>query len=198
MALVTASRGLGNTITDELAKEQITYIDLLELHFSPVILLTNAQYNITLTTDTTTSGLFLSNGKFLSYELIKETNEAKVNENNIVCDAASTTLTDKFLNNDYVERRVLIYRQFINTTTRSTLGSPVMLFDGEIKGFTINEAQDQSTINIKSASVFYNFEDYNGRRTTQGSQQSVFPGDKGMNFAQHTTSDIKWGRPDAN
>ena len=73
-----------------------------------------------------------------------------------------------------------------------------MLFDGEIKGFTINEAQDQSTINIKSASVFYNFEDYNGRRTTQGSQQSVFPGDKGMNFAQHTTSDIKWGRPDAN
>ena len=52
MALVTASRGLGNTITDELAKEQITYIDLLELHFSPVILLTNAQYNITLTTDT--------------------------------------------------------------------------------------------------------------------------------------------------
>ena len=65
-----------------------------------------------------------------------------------------------------------------------------------MKNFTVNEQQDTSTVTIKSASVFYNFEDNNGRRTTDTNQKRFFPNDRGMEFASTTTKDIRWGRPD--
>ena len=121
---------------------------------------------------------------------------AKVNAINIVLSGTSNTFTTLFLNNNYVERRVVIYRQFFDTAN-STISTPVMLFDGEMKNFTVNEQQDTSTVTIKSASVFYNFEDNNGRRTTDSNQKREFPSDQGMEFASTTTKDIRWGRPDA-
>ena len=71
-----------------------------------------------------------------------------------------------------------------------------MMFFGEIKNFTINDQMDTSTVNIRSASVFYNFDDNNGRRTTEASQQRHYPSDKGFQYASTTTQDIRWGRPD--
>ena len=72
-----------------------------------------------------------------------------------------------------------------------------MMFDGEIKNFAINDKEDTSTVVVKSASVFYNFDDTNGRRSTEASQKRHFPNDRGMQFASTTTQDIRWGRPDA-
>ena len=206
MALVTASRGLGNTITDELAKDKITYIDLLELHFDSsdggTQFFTNGQFSPQVST--TTSGgsqTFNATGQFLSYEMVKETEAAKVNEINIVMSgiyaSGSNTVVSILLNKNYVERRVVIHRQFLNTNG-TLLGSPVMIFDGELKNFTIQETEQDSTITMKSASVFFNFEDSNGRRTTETNQLRYFPSDRGMEFASVTTKDIRWGRPDAN
>ena len=45
--------------------------------------------------------------------------------------------------------------------------------------------------------MFYNFDDTNGRRTTEASQQRHYSTDRGMQFASTTTKDIRWGRPDA-
>lgn len=196
MALVTASRGLGSTITDEQAKNKLKYVDLIEFHFDDgVIKRNNGAYSFNATT-TTSSGTYTANGEFLSFELIKETEAAKVNEINIVVSAVSNTFSTKFLNSDYVERRVVVYRQFFDSSN-TTVGTPVMLFDGEMKNFNLNETQETSTIAVKSASVFYNFEDSNGRRTTDSSQQQIFAGDKGMEFASTTVKEIRWGRPDA-
>ena len=72
-----------------------------------------------------------------------------------------------------------------------------MLFDGEIKNFTVNDRQDTSTLVINSASVFYNFDDNNGRRTTEASQKRIYPADQGLNFAATAIKDIRWGRKDA-
>ncbi len=195
------SRSLPTAITDELEKDTLKYIDLIEVHFDSADggtkFLTNGQYPIALTT--TTSGgsqTFQANGEFLSFEMVNETDEARVNEINIVLSGVSTTFTNLFLNNDYVERRIVIYRQFLNSAN-ATIDSPVMLFDGEIKNFAINDKEDTSEVVIKSASVFYNFDDNNGRRTTEASQQRHYSTDKGMQFASTTTQDIRWGRPDA-
>ena len=195
------TRGLATDVKTELAKDKITYVDLIELHFDSADggtkFLTNGQFSFQVSTDTSGgSQTFNANGEFLSFEMIKETESAKVNEINIVLSGASNTFTTLFLNNDYVERRVVIYRQFFDTAN-ATISTPVMLFDGEMKNFTVNEQQDTSTVTIKSASVFYNFEDTNGRRTTDSNQKREFPTDRGMEFASTTTKDIRWGRPDA-
>ena len=195
------SRGLATAVKTELAKDKITYVDLIELHFDSADggtkFLNNGQFSFQVSTDTSGgSQTFNANGEFLSFEMIKETESAKVNEINIVLSGTSNTFTTLFLNNNYVERRVVIYRQFFDTAN-ATISTPVMWFDGEMKNFTVNEQQDTSTVTIKSASVFYNFEDNNGRRTTDSNQKREFPSDQGMEFASTTTKDIRWGRPDA-
>lgn len=194
---INGSRGLASAVTDELAKDAIKYVDLIELHMdSGTQHLCNGMF--TLNASTTTSGGaqdYLANGNFISFELINETDSAKVNEINIVLSGASTTFTNIFLNNNYVERRVVIYRQFLDSAN-AAISTPVMMFDGEIKNFTVNDNMATSTVIIKSASVFYNFDDTNGRRTTESSQQRHFPGDRGFEFASTTTDDMRWGRPD--
>tara|TARA_R110002051_G_scaffold101207_1_gene171981 strand:+ start:1168 stop:1770 length:603 start_codon:yes stop_codon:yes gene_type:complete len=198
---INGSRGLPAAVVTEIAKDSIKYIDLIELHFDSadggIVFLTNGQFAFPVST--TTSGgsqTFVANGEFLSFELIDETESAKVNEINIVLSGCSTTFTNLFLNNDYIERRIVIYRQFLDSANVA-ISTPIMMFDGEMKNFTVDDKEDTSTVVIKSASVFYNFDDNNGRRTTEASQQRHFPSDRGLQFASTTTQDIRWGRPDA-
>ena len=195
---INGSRGLATAITDELAKDKITYVDLLELHFDSadggVQRITDGQFTINVTT-TTSSGDYTAQGEFLSFESVNETNQARVNEINIILDGVNTTFTNIFLNDNYVERRVVMYRQFL-TEAGAKISTPVMMFDGEIKNFTVNEDMSTSTVVVKTASVFYNFNDLNGRRTTTSSQQREFSQDRGFDFAATATKDIRWGRED--
>ena len=192
------SRSLPIAVTDELAKDKLTYVDLIELHFDAadggVQRLTNGQFTLNATT-TTSSGNYLANGKFMTFESVNETNQARINEINIILDGVSTTFTNIFLNDNFIERRVVIYRQFLSEA-HAAISTPVMLFDGEIKNFTVNDRQDTSTLVINSASVFYNFDDNNGRRTTEASQKRIYPADQGLNFAATAIKDIRWGRKD--
>jgi len=192
-------RGLGSTITTELARDRIRFSDLLELHFDDgpynPLCLTNCPLDIgPISTTTATSKTFAANGELLSFDTIEETGEARVNKVSIQLSGASNTITNLFMNNDYVDRRIVIYRYFYDEQFIA-IGSPVMLFDGEIQSFSINETEKSSTLTVTSASVFYDFERLNGRRTNSASQQTIFLGDKGFDQAAVVTDKIKWGKP---
>lgn len=194
------SRGLTSTIQAELAKDQILFGDIIEIHFdSGIQRLTNAPFSLATTTTTGGSGSFAANGEFLSFDLVSETIDARVNQINIVLTAASSTFTNLFLNADsgagYMNRRVVIYRLFYDAGFNQ-IDNPVMLWDGEVVGYKISETTKSSTISVTSSSVFYDFENIAGRRTNDPSQQAVFPGDRGMEFSTSAIADIKWGRPD--
>ena len=193
------SRGLNTDIKTELAKDQLNFADLVELHFqSGIQRLTNAPFTMITSTPTAGSGTYSANGEFLSFDLVSETLEARVNQIQIVLTAATTTFTDLFLNadsgNGYMNRRVVVYRLFYDTGFNQ-IDQPVMLWDGEIVGFKISENTKNATVGVTSSSVFYDFENIAGRRTNDPSQQAVFPGDRGMEFSTSAISDIKWGRP---
>ncbi len=193
-------RGLPSNIKTQLQSNRIRFADLLEIHFTQLasqynpLRLTNCPVDIIVATDTASSGTYAANGELLSFDTVQETPEAKVNQVNIVLSGASDTITNLFLNNDYVDKRVVIYRQFFNQQF-AQVGSPVMIFDGEVQDFQINEQETSSTLSVRSASVFYDFDRQNGRRTNEVSQQTIFPSDRGMQHAAVTTDDIKWGKP---
>lgn len=190
------ARGLGSTITNELRRDRIRFADLLELHFeSPNDLyLTNGPLDITVDTDTTTGKTFAANGELLTFDSIQETGQARVNQINFALSGASNTITNLFLNNNYVDRRIVVYRYFFNEQSVA-IGTPVMLFDGEMTSFQINESGTSSTVNVTSSSVFYDFDRINGRRTNTTSQQTHYAFDKGMDFASVVDDRIKWGKP---
>ena len=190
------ARGLGSTITTELAKDRLRFADLLELHFeSPNDLyLTNGPLDITVDTDTSTGKTFAANGELLTFDTITETGQARVNQINFALSGASKTITNLFLNNNYVDRRIVIYRHFFNNESVA-IGTPVMLFDGEMTAFQINESGTSSTVSVTSSSVFYDFDRIAGRRTNTTSQQTHYAFDKGMDFASVVDDRIKWGKP---
>lgn len=188
------ARGLHSDIKTELAKDSIIFSDVVEL-FLPggTQRLTNAPFDIITTTTTGGSGTYSANGEFLSFDLVSETLEARVNQINIVLSAASNTFTNLFMNNDYLNSRVCVYRVFFDTAF-AQVNNPVLMWDGEIVGYRISENTKTSTISIVSSSVFYDFERVTGRRTNDKSQQTIFPGDRGMEFSTSAIGDIKWGR----
>lgn len=191
------ARGLGSTITTELAKDRLRFADLLELHFDDSanqMFLTNGPIDIQVDTTTSSGKTFAANGDLLSFDTISETGQARVNQVNFTLSGASNTITNLFLNNDYVDRRIVIYRMFYNNES-VIIGTPVMLFDGEMTSFSINESGTTSTVNVTSSSVFYDFDRIAGRRTNSASQQMHFPNDKGMDFASAVDDRIKWGKP---
>lgn len=189
------SRALPVDIVNELKKDAFVFADLVELHFSPIKFITN--FKVDVSASTTTSGgsqTFTAQGELLSFDTVKEQGEIKTNQINIGLSATSSTFTNLFLNNDYVDKRAVIYRVFFNSSLQ-IISNPIMLFDGEIQSYTINETGKQSTMAVVCSSVFYEFERLNGRRTNESSQQSVFPADRGMQYSAITTDDIKWGKP---
>jgi len=189
------SRGLPTDIVTEISKDAFVFGDLVEFHFSTPKFITNFKVNIN--ASTTTSGgaqLYTAQGELLSYDTFKETTELKTNQINLGLSGVSSTFTNIFLNNDYVDTRVVIYRAFLNNSLQ-IIDNPVMLFDGEIQSFTINETGKTSTVGVVCASVFYEFEKNGGRRTNETSQQQFFPSDRGMQYSSLTVEDIKWGKP---
>jgi hypothetical protein len=189
------SRGLATDIVNEISKDAFVYGDLVELHFNPIKFITN--YKVNINASTQTSGgvqLYTAQGELLSFDSLREQNEIKTGQINIGLSGTSSTFTNIFLNNDYVDTRVVIYRAFLNSSLQ-LIDSPVMLFDGEIQSFGINETGATSTLVVTCASVFYEFEKINGRRTNDTSQKNVFAGDNGMQFSSITAEDILWGKP---
>tara|TARA_R100000353_G_scaffold110786_1_gene79468 strand:- start:587 stop:1159 length:573 start_codon:yes stop_codon:yes gene_type:complete len=189
------SRGLATDIVTEISKDAFVFADLVELHFSTPKFITNFKVNIS--TTTTTSGgaqTFTAAGELLSFDTIRETPQIKTNQINLGLSGTSSTFTNIFLNNDYVDTRVVIYRVFFNSSLVQ-IDSPVMLFDGEIQSFAINETGKTSQVGVVCSSVFYEFEKINGRRTNESSQQQFFANDRGMQYSSLTVEDIKWGKP---
>jgi hypothetical protein len=74
------------------------------------------------------------------------------------------------------------------------IGDPILIFDGRISDFGIDDSDDSSIVEIVVSSHWANFDAINGRRTNHNSQQLHFSGDLGFEFASDTIQDIKWGR----
>ena len=63
---------------------------------------------------------------------------------------------------------------------------------GFIESFRINT--DKGELSLICTSHLSDFSRIAGRRTNEGSQQRLFPNDRGFEFAGQTVQDIKWGR----
>lgn len=108
----------------------------------------------------------------------------------------------EFLEHDYIDRKVKIYRAFFNDDQLITEanGTPaiVMMFDGRIDYPTIQDAPDKTTtIAVRVANNWIDFERTNGRRTNDNEQRALTKlmygaEDIGFEFVSETLKDIQW------
>ena len=191
-------RNLSVSLQQSLAANKIIVSDLIEIHLATAVYFTNGPINIVYDSPTAPdagNNTYLAQGQFLGFGNISETRDIRVGQLDIAFTAVDYTTLGYVLNNDYIDRRVVLYRAVLDSTYTVDSNKVFQYFDGRINDFNITESVKDCTLSISVSSQFADYEKTNGRRTNNASQQKYFSTDVGMEFAPQIQTDIKWGRP---
>lgn len=191
------SRNIAPALQTKLADRTLFVADLIELHLDTPLYFTTSNINITF--DSTTApdngnNQYLAQGQFIGYGNVIESADLRVGTLEMTFTAVDGTMVGVVLNNDYIDKRVVIYRAVLQNDYSFTSSDVFMIFDGFINGYNISESKDTATLTLECSSQFADFERTNGRRTNPASQKLFFSTDRGLDFSPQIVKDIKWGR----
>lgn len=182
------SRGLTPATVTALSADNINLCTLIQLDFTTAIRLTDYDRDISALSTT-----FTGSGHLLDIDQVSESSALKVNATKLVLSAVEQTYVSLFLNNAYIDVRARIWKTVLDSAD-AVIGDPILVFDGRITGYDIEDRTTQSLINIYLASHWKDFEKKSGRKTNHNMQQLFFPGDDGFEFASAAVKDLKWGK----
>jgi len=190
-------RNLDTDLLTTLKGNKLRIVELIELHLATPVYFTNAHINIDYDSATAPeSGVqtYLAQGQFLALGGISETTDIRINNMAVTFTAVDFTTIALVLNNDYIDKRVVVYRAVLNEDYSYDANHVFQYFDGRINDFSISERTNTAQLTLNVSSQFADYERTNGRRTNNASQQRFFSDDVGMEFAPQIQTDIKWGR----
>ena len=125
--------------------------------------------------------IYTANRFLLNIGNISESSKLTVGSVDLQLSGVNQTLISDFLNNGHLNKKVTIYRAFINASTNALI-EKVSIFSGRIEGMDITDNDKESIINVSVANHWSDFNRRSGRRTTSESQQQFFPSDLGFDF----------------
>jgi hypothetical protein len=175
------------TIT-AIGEDNFNLATLIQFDFDSVIRLTDWDRNLS-----ALSTNWVSSPHFMGVSDVSETSDLRVNSLSITLSGVEQTYIAIFLGDDYIDVPAKIYRAVIDSSD-DVVGAPILIFDGLIVGYSIDDTEDESKLTVEIASHWKDFEKENGRRTNHNTQQLYFNGDLGFEFAAKTIKDLKWGR----
>ena len=191
------ARSIASATQTKLAGSSVFVADLIELQLSTTQYLTTTNINISFDSATAPDAgaqTYLAQGQFLSYGNIVETTDLRIAEIDMEFTAVDTTTIALLTNNDYINKRVVIYRAILGSDYSFGTDDVYLVFDGKVTGYSIRESNETATVTISCASQIADFERTNGRKTNPASQQVHFANDQGMEFAPELVKDIRWGK----
>ena len=196
------------TITTQLQQDTVECFHLLELHFDDStyddVFITDNFHDIELDTPTQSAArTFTAVGGLLGFAPIQETTKLAVNSITISLsgvDNSTDGLISKLMTAPIMNKRVIIYRSFGVTNSTDTTKT-YMIFDGNVKSWSIDESETGSQISVNVATHWANFEQKNGRitntetqtKTVRYNSTSTFNNDRGLEYASAAIGDIQWG-----
>lgn len=192
------TRSIASATQTKLAANSIFVADLIELQLATPQYFTTT--NIDISYDSATApdsgaNTYLAQGQFVNYGNIIESADLRINTLDMTFTAVDTTTIALLLNNNFIDKRVVIYRAILNDQYSFGADDVWMLFDGRITAYGIRETNETAECTITVASQFADFMRTTGRKTNPASQNIHFASDKGMDFSPQIVKDIKWGKP---
>lgn len=182
------SRTINASTITALASDSLRIATLVQFDFDTVIRITDWNRDVSAMSQTWDSSAHL-----LGISESVETSELRISSLSIQLSGVEQTYISLFLNNDYHDIRARVWKAVLDSS-EAVIGAPILIFDGRISDFGIDDNDDSSIVEIVASSHWANFDAINGRRTNHNSQQLYFSGDLGFEFASDTIQDIKWGR----
>lgn len=175
-------------VVTELAKPSFRTAHLIKIDFSTPVYLSDYAHDITYNSINYEAG-----GQLLDVASITETADIRVGSIGINLTSVHQASIATLLSEETTDRQAVIYRAAIDSSG-VIIGDPIMVYDGRITSFTIEETEGTGQVTITLASHWADFELKAGRKTNDNSQQMFFLNDLGMAFSGLMTQDIKWGR----
>ena len=139
--------------------------------------------------------VYLPLGHLLGISDIEETSQLMVSSLTISLSGVDQSLISIFLQHDYIDRVIHIYKAYLSTVDDSLVSDPVLFFDGRLDQPVINEDIEAGTsiVSASATNAWVDFERRPGRHTNHLEQQVHFSGDMGFEFASEIVKDIVWG-----
>jgi len=113
--------------------------------------------------------VYTAQGDFLGFSGISEDFDVKVGRFTISLSGVSAGYVNKFINQDFEGRRVIVYKVFLDTQTLDIVDEPIMVFDGSIYNAGIRENAVTCDISVTCSTLWADFERTAGRLTNNGS-----------------------------
>jgi hypothetical protein len=182
------ARTIHADVITELAKDNFNLCHLVELGFSTTIYLTDFGHDVSWAGDN-----YLAYDGLLGVASPQETQELRVGNVNVTVSGVDQTFISIFLGQNWINRPAKISRAVLNNSG-TVIGSPIVVFSGQVAQYQIGESNNGSDVTIGIASHWADFDKKAGRFTNNNSQQYYFPGDLGFEYAANTVKDLRWGR----
>lgn len=181
-----------------LGKKTLQAYEMVFLNVDEGVYLTNAPVDVVYGGETYTSV-----GGFLGFSEITEEQEFGVSEVTVALAGLPfhdledefgnpVNLFSMFLQNDYIDREIKIYRVFFDDDLPITDGI-MLMFDGRCDQPTISDDPTGSTtISVRAVNQWVDFERIGGRKTNHTQQLFYYPGDYFFEYVKDNVKDIKW------
>lgn len=186
------TRSLTSAVKTELATNDIRPVHLITIGFGSPVNLTDCSFSLT-SSVSGSSVTYNASDFILGISSINEETDISKSSLSLSLSGADQTFISIILNENVINDSVDIYRGFLDSSS-SLIADPFLIYKGKIDGYTINETDKDSIVNLTIVSHWADFEKKNGRKTNNTSQQRFFSTDVGMDFSSETVLDIKWGR----
>jgi len=179
-----ANRDMDAATQAEIAKNNITGFELLEIELDDgTHRFTNGPW------DTTYDGnTYQALGNFLGFSDVQENTQMQIAELTITLTGLRQADFGYFVNTDFIDRQVRIYRQLY----RDGIIGTFKIFEGRFSSAACEDDGEILTVGGTAANQFVDFERTSGRRTNDDEQQFYYPGDKFFEFSKEVLKEISW------
>jgi hypothetical protein len=197
---------------DEYYRDHTIAVDCVELHLktaagvSAPLYLSNSGFDIQFDSDTAPDAgvnTYTAQGNFIAFSGMSEELDVKVGKFTVTLSGISNGYVNTLIGQTQIEgARICIYKAFLNfgaagTSPLALAAAPILLYDGSIYNFSVQETARSCEISIDCSSLFADFERNNGRKTNNWSNW-LFQGqslDKCFEKSGWVgQTEFKWGR----
>lgn len=190
------SRGLSTAQNQYLAGNSFLPITLIHIsvYGGSDIYYTDAPFDIDYASNT-----YQAQGQFLGISESSETADLQITSINLVISALDLSTIQTLGTSTQINQTVKIWRGYLDPTDNSFVADSaedptILIFQGKIAGYRIENATESAQMVIEVSSQFANFNRTSGRKTNLANIQREHSTDFGMEYSHVTLNDIKWGK----
>lgn len=185
-------RGSTLAFQNEVIKPENMPVHLVSVHLDSETLYMNDSYK----TITYSENDYLAVGYFMGFSDIEEAAEIMVSSMTLALSGIDKTMINLLLHNNYINRVIKVFTAFLDVNSHVLIISPVLIFEGKMDSPTISENPDDGTciVSVSATNSWVDFTRQTGRHANDNEQQSIFPGDRGFEFAFRNTSKLLWNK----